>query len=1401
MWKRRSPNPKQAAAAPAPASASARAPADASPTSTGAAGRSIVGVQAQAQQPALPEGWQLHESSQYPGRFFYLHIATQTSQWERPTGPPAAAAAPASQEDLMAALQRAQDAGDETALRQILEKLNARAASLAAGQPEPQPEAEPTAEAARKEAESAAIAAATKASEAEAARAAAAREEAESAAIAAATKAAEAEAARASAARKEAEDAAIAAATKAAEAEAARLSSAAAKKRAKQEEKARKEEGKRMKRLVPKSPRKGPAKQQAEEERAAAAAAQAAALMAAPDQQTEESGSQQQPPTKEQSNRDTEDAAPRSDHDAAAAAADVEEARGSRPRYKAVAGGVIRMGVGLDSEKAGKLTVGEEFVALATQQVGETMRVQCDRGWVSVLAKSGKPILQLLTDDAGDTSTSDSDSESDPEDVVAAAADAEKWRVVRGSGFVYTEMPQEELARRRKWVLGVPLFSGLDERLADAVARVFEPRKVERKTVVIEKGTVGDQEMFFVAKGEVEVLTSLDTPPFATLGGGKFFGESSLLESAPRNAFVFARKAALLYVLRKSDLKPILRDSPESEAQMAKALQQHMAERAEHREAMEHLFEGGQLWKTLLDSDDDEEESDNSAGSNVTAPAKGHEGPTEHAAAPFAGAPKEAPTRAPTVVQQQNDEAQKPSKHVVPQAVAPQEKSQPPVKKSSSESPVKRSVALLKAASAEDKLIKAGDQSRVPEALRLYTEVLEVLEEALASDGVSAKVKETLGKKEKGVRRRIKLLAEAQHALEAARLAAAKAEKERLAVEEEVALSTAARKVEGSNVATQPEPQLAGGLSDFSSGPIKFAVLATCTVREGPEASSKKVGELKPGATIDVVQEQTNGDGLKVMQTITPPPGSNRGGWVKVKTSKGKQLLGQVAAVVDAPTVSPVAEQQTATVATDDAAQSPSQQLGLPPSKPAAKPKSTEGAESELKTDAAAFFANLQAGASKSSTTSKKLGASTVVTPRASEPDAEPAPAPEPVPEAEQEPAVEPELAPKPEPAPVHTPKPEPKPAAALDKEKEKEKEMEAEPQEALKLVMDSTPRTVDESTKLQAGASSDGGPLSIDTLITTAGLECETDNAQVGARTPRTPRSPGGAGTPRLRKRPPTLILQSEEPLPDATGVVLIRSDSAEPLASTTNARTGPSAAPVASTPASKQRAVDTRTAKQQQRGRLSRPMFFAGQTIEVWSESLGGWQVATVTAVTREMIRAEYAGRHRYIDLQLEADAAEPPLWRIPPRVAATAAASASGAADIASAASAAQTSQQPQRPTKLALATGTSIDSNGSPKASSLRSPGSPMSSVDYDSYALGGGRWGMSRQAGATSQRRDGGGDIHALEARVSSQLRLLLGGSASRDEAEEAALLNLGGALAVLDRAMAGSVLAVDGETH
>ena len=81
---------------------------------------------------------------------------------------------------------------------------------------------------------------------------------------------------------------------------------------------------------------------------------------------------------------------------------------------------------------------------------------------------------------------------------------------------------------------------------------------------------------------------------------------------------------------------------------------------------------------------------------------------------------------------------------------------------------------------------------------------------------------------------------------------------------------------------------------DFTNGPLKFSVLATCTVRDGPDADTAKVGEHKEGTVIDVVQEAENTDGLKVYQTITAPEGANRGGWVKLKTSKGKELLDQV---------------------------------------------------------------------------------------------------------------------------------------------------------------------------------------------------------------------------------------------------------------------------------------------------------------------------------------------------------------------------------------------------------------------------------------------------------------------------------------------------------------------------
>ena len=73
--------------------------------------------------------------------------------------------------------------------------------------------------------------------------------------------------------------------------------------------------------------------------------------------------------------------------------------------------------------------------------------------------------------------------------------------------------------------------------------------------------------------------------------------------------------------------------------------------------------------------------------------------------------------------------------------------------------------------------------------------------------------------------------------------------------------------------------------------PLQFKILASCTVRMGPEKDDKKVGEHSKGTVIDVVQEVTNWKGITTYQTVTPAKGQLMGGWVKLETSKGKVLL------------------------------------------------------------------------------------------------------------------------------------------------------------------------------------------------------------------------------------------------------------------------------------------------------------------------------------------------------------------------------------------------------------------------------------------------------------------------------------------------------------------------------
>eukprot|EP01043_Picozoa_sp_COSAG02_P017913 COSAG02_NODE_823_length_16754_cov_69.933353_6_plen_1425_part_00 len=127
----------------------------------------------------------------------------------------------------------------------------------------------------------------------------------------------------------------------------------------------------------------------------------------------------------------------------------------------------------------------------------------------------------------------------------------------------------------RDFIAMVPMF----HKLADPKyfgGSLAEPRKfvkmlvplmkkivVPPRTVIIRKGEAG-KEMFFLVSGRAEILVqSLRDAPVAEKEPGSYFGESALLNSAPRNAYVRAKTECVLYTLSKKDLDDVLNGYPQ----------------------------------------------------------------------------------------------------------------------------------------------------------------------------------------------------------------------------------------------------------------------------------------------------------------------------------------------------------------------------------------------------------------------------------------------------------------------------------------------------------------------------------------------------------------------------------------------------------------------------------------------------------------------------------------------------------------------------------------------------------------------------------------------------------------------------------------------------------------------
>ena len=149
---------------------------------------------------------------------------------------------------------------------------------------------------------------------------------------------------------------------------------------------------------------------------------------------------------------------------------------------------------------------------------------------------------------------------------------AELWR--KQSGFEISS--DGHVAKVRASYLGeLPLFSTLDAAVLTTICDRFSTQLVNRGQVIVQQGDVGDR-FYLLARGRADVLVrnvrGLDQK-IAVLSDGDYFGETALVQDAPRNATIRASTDCLLLTLPKEVFLELMDELPS----LQQAVEDHIA--------------------------------------------------------------------------------------------------------------------------------------------------------------------------------------------------------------------------------------------------------------------------------------------------------------------------------------------------------------------------------------------------------------------------------------------------------------------------------------------------------------------------------------------------------------------------------------------------------------------------------------------------------------------------------------------------------------------------------------------------------------------------------------------------------------------------------------------------------
>ena len=108
---------------------------------------------------------------------------------------------------------------------------------------------------------------------------------------------------------------------------------------------------------------------------------------------------------------------------------------------------------------------------------------------------------------------------------------------------------------------GLPIFEGLGDGELRKIARLFTQKLYRPGEQIFKKGDSGDA-AYIVMRGQIDIQLEEGGKPIASVASGKIFGELSVLDGAPRNAFAVASQASILLVVQRNALNDLTQREP-----------------------------------------------------------------------------------------------------------------------------------------------------------------------------------------------------------------------------------------------------------------------------------------------------------------------------------------------------------------------------------------------------------------------------------------------------------------------------------------------------------------------------------------------------------------------------------------------------------------------------------------------------------------------------------------------------------------------------------------------------------------------------------------------------------------------------------------------------------------------